>query len=169
MATEFRQIVRVVNTDLDGNKPIYHALRKIKGINFSMSNAVCRQLKIDSNKKAGDLSDDEIKKIENLIKEPKELPPWLLNRRKDFDTGEDIHLVVSDLKFRKEFDIKRLQKIKSYRGIRLALGLPVRGQRTKAHFRKGSAVGVRKKGIKMQKKPTEVKGKEPKGSSKGGK
>jgi small subunit ribosomal protein S13 len=47
---------------------------------------------------------------------------------------------------KKEFDIKRLRKIKSYRGIRHASKLPVRGQRTRANFRrKGHAVGVKRK------------------------
>jgi len=55
------------------------------------------------------------------------------------------------LKLRKEFDIKRLKKVKSYRGMRHAFGLPVRGQRTRSHFRKGRSVGVQKKKVKPQK------------------
>ena len=47
-----------------------------------------------------------------------------------------------------EFDIRRLKKIKSYKGIRHSLGQPVRGQRTKAHFRKGRAVGVKRVKVK---------------------
>ena len=58
------------------------------------------------------------------------------NRQKDFDNGEDVHLNGADLKLKKEFDIKRLRKIKSYRGIRHGAGLPTRGQRTKGNFRK---------------------------------
>ena len=71
----------------------------------------------------------------------------MLNRRKDRETGEDRHVVTSDLKFENEFDIKNLKKIKVYRGVRHSLGLPVRGQRTKAHFRHGKTVGVRKKSL----------------------
>jgi small subunit ribosomal protein S13 len=71
------------------------------------------------------------------------------NRQKDFDEGEDKHISASDLRLRKDFDVKRLRKIKAYRGIRHAAGLPVRGQRTKANFRKNrkksGAVGVKKK------------------------
>jgi len=100
----------------------------------------------------------------------------LFNRRRDFDTGEDLHLIASDLKLRKEFDIKNLKEIKSYRGMRHAFGLPVRGQRTKGHFRKGAAVGVRRKGLKLA--PKEETGKaarkkaaadEKAGKAKGGK
>ena len=57
------------------------------------------------------------------------------------------------LDLKKDFDIKRLRGIKSYRGLRHQLGLPSRGQRTKAHFRKNKSKGV---GIKKKsKKPGE--------------
>lgn len=49
---------------------------------------------------------------------------------------------------KREFDIRRLKKIRSYRGLRHATGQPTRGQRTKSHFRahgKKKAVGVQKK------------------------
>ncbi len=54
-----------------------------------------------------------------------------------------------DLKLRKEFDLKRMKKIKSYKGVRHIVGLPVRGQRTKANFRrnrKPSVAAAKKKG-----------------------
>ena len=67
-----------------------------------------------------------------------------MNRRKDIESGETKHLIGSELELQKEFDIKRLKKIRSYRGLRHALGQPVRGQRTRSHFRakKRKAVGV---------------------------
>jgi len=145
-------IVRIANTDLDGNKHIYVALRKIKGVGFMFSNAICNLLNFDKKKKAGTLDEKEVKAIEDLIASPGKFPKWLLNRRKDYDTGEDLHITSAKLKLRKEFDIKRLKKIKSYRGMRHAFGLPVRGQRTRGHFRKGKAVGVQKKKLKQQKK-----------------
>ena len=68
------------------------------------------------------------------------------NRRSDPETGVTSHLYGSDLDMKKEFDIKRMKKIKSYKGIRHTMKLPVRGQRTRSHFRKGGkAVGVMKK------------------------
>ncbi|MBU4308527.1 MAG: 30S ribosomal protein S13 [Nanoarchaeota archaeon] len=80
------------------------------------------------------------------MKNPK-LPEFLFNRLKDFETGENKYLVGSDLELKKEFDIKRLKKIKSYRGIRHAAGLPLRGQRTRSNFRKNrkKAGGIKKK------------------------
>ena len=68
----------------------------------------------------------------------------MLNRRKDIETGEDKHLLGSDLKLRKEFDLKRMKNIRSYKGVRHALGLPVRGQSTRSHFHKGKSLGVKK-------------------------
>ncbi len=147
---KFKQIVRLANSDLDGNKSVIRALRKINGISFMMSNAICIAILIDDNKKAGDLTQVEIKKIEDVIANPMKynIPDWLLNRRKDFETGQNIHLTGSQLKLVKEFDIKRMRRTKSYKGMRHSYGLPVRGQRTKGHFRTGRTIGVQKKKLK---------------------
>lgn len=142
---EAAQIIRILQTDIDGDKKLLVGLTKIKGVSWSFGNALCYKLKLNKQKKVGSLSPEEIKKIEEFIKNP-ELPSFLLNRRNDLDTGKDVHLNTSDLELRKEFDIKRLKKIRSYRGLRHALGQPTRGQRTRGHFReKGKAVGVIKK------------------------
>lgn len=142
---EFKELVRIANSDLSGKKPIYDALRKIKGVSFMFANAICNAAKIDKFKKTGSLTSEEVKKIESVIQNHKTIPTWMLNRSKDYDTGEDKHLTGVDLKLSKEFDIRRLKAIKSYRGLRHSWGLPVRGQRTKGHFRKsGQAIGVKK-------------------------
>ena len=139
-------IVRILSTDIEGKTKLYPGLTKIKGVSWSISNIVCRNLKLDKKKRIADLTPQEISKISEEIKSPK-APAFLLNRRKDFSTGEDRHLVVTDLELSKEFDIKRLRKIKSYKGIRHANKQPLRGQRTKSHFRtkKRAAGGVKKK------------------------
>jgi small subunit ribosomal protein S13 len=113
----------------------------------------------DKYKQVGSLSVDEVKKIEDVIKNPLKykIPNFILNRRKDYDTGEDKHLTAADLKLITGFDIKRFKKIRSYKGIRHAMGKPVRGQRTKGHFRHGKTVGVRKKGIQAQVKEEKKK------------
>jgi len=142
---ETKQFLRIWNTAIKGKLPINKGLTKIKGIGINISNMICNSLKIPRLKKSGDLTDEEIKRIEALQKDPcKHLPKWSLNRLKDFDTGKDELLITADLKLRKEFDIKRLRRIKCYVGNRHSGKLPVRGQRTKGHFRKGSAVGVKK-------------------------
>lgn len=154
---ELRQIVRVVNADISGNKKLFNALRQVTGVSYSFSNAVCSVMGLDKSTRIGSLSDEEIKKIEHVIRNPDKygIPHFMLNRRKDYDTGEDKHLITSDLKLFTGFDIKRLKKIKCYKGIRHAIGLPVRGQRTRSHFRHGRTVGVRKKGIQETKSKEE--------------
>jgi small subunit ribosomal protein S13 len=161
-----RYIVRIVNTDLDGSKPIYRALKKIKGIGFSASKMICNYLGIDYLKKAGNLTDSEVEKIQDAILGMNEnFPSWVLNRRKDFETGVDRHIVTSALNFDVDNDIKRMKKIRCYKGVRHILGQPVRGQRTRAHFRHGVSMGVRVGAVAAQqaaakeaKEPKESKG-----------
>lgn len=149
-----KQIVRVVNTDIFGKKQLYIALKQIYGVSYSFSNAVCNVLNFPKNKKIGLLSTEELKKIEDVVLNPQnyKIPAYLYNRRKDHNTGKDIHITTSKLKLTKDFDIKNLRKIKTYKGMRHSFGLPVRGQSTKAHFRKGKKVGVTRKGAKSKKK-----------------
>jgi len=144
---EFETLVRILQTDIPGNKNTYVGLTYIKGVSFAMSNAICHILKLDKKKKVVDLSKEELEHINEGIKNL-EVPLFMKNRRNDFDTGEDEHLLISDLDLRKEFDIKRLRKIRCYKGSRHARGLPVRGQRTRSHFRstgRNKAVGVKTK------------------------
>ena len=142
---ELRGIVRIGNADIIGTKKIYSGLTQIYGVSHMFSNAICKCLGIGTNRQIGSLTEDEVRKIDSLIKNPGNIPSWLLNRRGDAETGKDIHLIASDLKLRAEFDVKMMKKIESYKGIRHAMGQPVRGQATKAHFRHGKTVGVTKK------------------------
>ena len=139
-------IVRILLTDIPGNSKVYIGLTRIKGISFAISNALCKILKIDKNKKISELTKEEIDKIIEEIKNPR-VPVFLINRRNDIETGANKHLITTGLNLQKEFDIKRLKKIRVYKGLRHTLGLPVRGQRTKSHFRKkgkSRVVGVKK-------------------------
>ncbi len=145
---DFRHLVRIMDTDLDGNKSIGQALHKIKGISFMYSHAICKLAQIDTTKKAGILNDSEIAKLDDVMKNPMQynIPSWMLNRRKDYEDGEDKHLFTSDLIYARENDIKIMKKIKSFKGIRHILGQPVRGQKTKSNFRKnkGKVMGVKR-------------------------
>jgi len=145
--TREESLVRVLSTDLPGSKKIFVGLTRIKGVSWSFANAACRIVGIDKNRKISELSKQEIDKLSEFIKNPK-MPEYLLNRRKDRESGKSSHFIGGDLDMQKEFDIKRLKKIRSYKGWRHALGQPVRGQRTKSHFRKKGkkkAVGVMNK------------------------
>jgi len=142
------RLIRILGKDLRGDKKIAAGLTQIRGISWALANAVCKILKIDDDKTVQDMSEDDITKLTDFMKDPS-VPAFMKNRQKDFEDGEDKHISGADLKLRTEFDVKRLKKIKSYRGTRHTLGLPTRGQRTKANFRKNrkksGAVGVKKK------------------------
>jgi small subunit ribosomal protein S13 len=149
MPEEFRHILRITDTDVDGTLTAPYALTKIKGISLSLANAILKKAGINSDVRAGFLTEAELEKIEEIIKEPSKfgLPSWLLNRRKDLETGKDMHLISADLALRTKMGIDQMKEIKSWRGYRHAYGLKVRGQRTKTTGRVGKALGVKKKAI----------------------
>ena len=153
---EIRHLVRIANTDLGGAKQIYHALTKIKGINFVFANMLCNLANVNKTKKTGLLSEQEVSRLDEIIKDPLKfrVPSWMFNRRRDYETDEAKHLIGPDLRFTQDNDIKRLKKIKSYKGTRHSSGLPVRGQRTKSNFRKNKgkgSLGVKRKKIRSGK------------------
>jgi len=139
-------LVRVLGKDIRGDIKVGTALTKIDGISWALSNATCKELKLDMTQRIQDISKDDMVRIEEFIKNPN-VPGFLKNRQNDLESGEDKHISGSDLKLRKEFDIKRMKKIKSYKGVRHSANLPVRGQRTKANFRRN-----RKKSVAAAKK-----------------
>ncbi|MEM4888138.1 MAG: 30S ribosomal protein S13 [Thermosphaera sp.] len=143
----FRQIIRVLETDIDGSLPLLYGLAEVKGLGYAFSLAVTRILGLDPNTRIGYLTDEEVKKIEALVKNPQAygIPSWMFNRRKDYATGKDLHLIGAELIYLVKEDIEREKRIKSWRGVRHALGLKVRGQRTRTTGRLGVTVGVRKK------------------------
>jgi len=147
---DFKYFVRIANTDLDGNKSIGNALKKIKGVGFMFSNMVCNIAGVDNALKSGYLTDEQIKKLDEILNNLSNynVPVWMLNRRKNYDDGKDYHLVTGNLSFANENDIKKMKQIRSYKGVRHGVGLPVRGQRTKSNFRRNkgkSSLGVAKK------------------------
>jgi len=126
-------------------------LTQIRGVGYMFANTILNFLKINPNERIGYLSSEQIKSIENVIKNPltSNFPSWFLNRRKDVETGEDKHLITSDIAFTVRNDIEREKTVGSWRGIRHMFGLKVRGQRTRCTGRKGGAVGVAKGGKVM--------------------
>lgn len=150
MSNEFRHILRITGTDVDGTLKMPYALKRIKGVNLTLANAILEKAGINPDKRAGFLTESELERIEQIVKDPTkfELPNWLLNRRKDLETGKDLHIIRADLDLRTKTDIKQMKEIKSWRGYRHAYGLKVRGQRTRTTGRKGKAVGVKVKKMK---------------------
>jgi small subunit ribosomal protein S13 len=149
---ELRAIVRVAGTDLDGEKPLLRALKGAKGIGHSMGKAICNVSGFDPNAKLGSLTEGDIVKLEEIIKDPVKfgVPVWAVNRRKDMATGQNLHLSGADLDVARKFDIQKMVDLKTWKGFRHMLGQPVRGQRTRSSFRGGRIVGVVRKAIRMQ-------------------
>lgn len=142
----FKHIVRIADTDLDGNRNLVHALTGIPGIGIRMARSIVNELGLDGKKKLGTLSDEEIGKLRVLIEENIErFPAWMLNRRADLFSGKDLHLLSKDVNFAKMLDIEKMMRIKCYRGVRHARGKKVRGQRTRSTGRKGRTIGVVRK------------------------
>jgi len=128
---QFKYVLRIAETDINGNLNLILGLSKIKGIGYQTALAIVRHLKMDPNKRIGYLSNEEIKQIEDVISDltKLKLPSWMYNRRKDYETGLDKHLIGADLIFAARRDVEREQKVNSWRGVRHKLGLKVRGQK----------------------------------------
>jgi small subunit ribosomal protein S13 len=124
--------VRIAGVDLPNKERVEIALTRIFGIGRSHSRRILQETGIDLNKKAKDITDEEGVKLRSVID-------------RDYKVEGDLRREVS-------MNIKRLQDIGSYRGLRHKSKLPARGQRTKtnARTRKGPrrAVGsMKKKGV----------------------
>ena len=146
--SDFKYIIRIANSDVSGEERLAYALTSIRGIGPRISNAIVQKLKLNPNKLAGKLDDKNVVDIENAIMNLNDyVPDWLLNRQKDYDTGENVHPVSVELKMTHDEDLNRMKKVKSYKGIRHASGHKVRGQRTYSNGRKGLALGVSRKKV----------------------
>lgn len=124
--------MRITGVDLPGKERIEISLTRIFGIGRSNSRKILQEAGIDLNKKAKDLTDEDGQKLRAIID-------------RDYKVEGDLRREIS-------MNIKRLQDIGSYRGLRHKSKLPARGQRTKtnARTRKGprKAVGaMKKKGV----------------------
>ncbi len=119
-------MARIAGIDLP-NKHIDIALTYIFGIGRSSATKICQTTKIDPNKKANDLNQEEINELRKVI--------------------ENDYVVEGRLRSEVSLNIKRLMDIGCYRGLRHRRGLPVRGQRTKtnARTRKGKRKTVANK------------------------
>ena len=146
--SDFKYIIRIANSDVSGEERLANALTSFRGIGPRISNAIVQKLKLDPNKLAGKIDDKNVVDIENAIMNLNDyVPDWLLNRQKDYDTGENVHPVSVELKMTHDEDLNRMKKVKSYKGIRHASGHKVRGQRTYSNGRKGLALGVSRKKV----------------------
>src|SRR5436309_1350170 len=122
---------RILGVDLPNDKPTHIALRYIYGIGPTTSLRLCEQARVDPQRRAKELSDEEIARIAGIL--------------------DREYTVEGPLRRQMLQNIARLKDINSYRGTRHRRSLPVRGQRTKtnARTRKGPRKTVAgKKGVK---------------------
>ena len=108
-------MARIAGIDLPREKRIEIGLTYIYGIGRTSSNKILEKAKVNPDTRVRDLTDDEVKRIGEVI---------------DAD-----YMVEGDLRREVALNIKRLQEIGCYRGIRHRKGLPVRGQKTKTNAR----------------------------------
>ncbi len=124
---------RILGVDIPNNKKIEYALRYVYGIGPFRAKKLVEQAGIDPNARAHTLTEEQLNTIAAHI-------------------TENNFVVEGDLRREVMGNIKRMQAIKSYKGIRHMRGLPVRGQRTNtnARTRKGGrkTVGVIRKAVK---------------------
>jgi len=144
VSREFNYIVRLHGSNLDGTKLLPYALCDLKGVGIRVSKTMIKKLGLDPSIRLGTLPEADVRRLEEILDNPASggIPNWMLNRRKDLETGKDIHLLGSDLTLRVRDDIDLMKETKSWKGNRHARGLKVRGQRTKTAARKGRSVGV---------------------------
>ena len=118
---------RILGIDIPANKKLEYSLRYIYGIGPTRAKTLVNESGFDQDRRAGDLSEQELNKIASLI-------------------GEHKYLVEGDLRRERTANLKRLIAVRSLRGMRHTRSLPVRGQRTKtnARTRKGTVKPVRK-------------------------
>ncbi len=118
---------RLLGVDIPNNKRVEYALRYIYGIGPTRAKIICQACGIAESMRASELNEEMINKIMNVV-------------------AEKQYKLEGDLRREVIGNLKRLSAIKSYRGLRHAKGLPVRGQRTStnARTRKGArkTVGV---------------------------
>ncbi len=159
MPDEFKHIVRIAGKDLAGEKRVHLALADLKGVSLAFARAAAYAAGIDPFVKLGSLSKEQVERLEDVLRRPKDygIPSWMLNRRKDYETGEDLHLIGADVDMAVRADIGRERRIRSRRGIRHELGLPVRGQRTRTTGRKGMTVGVKRKEVRIREEAAKAK------------
>ena len=117
-------MARVAGLEIPNDKRVWVSLMSVYGIGEKSAKQICKETKIDPNTLAKDLSESELDLIRGYLD-------------KNFEVEGELRQKI----FR---NIKRLKDIKSYRGIRHKIGLPVRGQRTRhnAHTRKGRSRAV---------------------------
>merc|ERR1719235_677663 len=140
----FQHILRMCNTNIDGRQTVPYGLTSITGIGKRMGNLICKKCDIPLNKRAGELTTDEINKIVAVLTNPLQfkIPPWFLNKQRDVKDGKTNQKYANFLDSSLRDDIERMKRVRLHRGLRHYWNIRVRGQHTKTTGRhRGNALG----------------------------
>ena len=136
----------MADTDMDGQKTLSTALTAVRGVGPRTAIQICKNTGFDPASLAGHLSAEEQETLRVAIEGYAEtVPLWMLNRQRDLETGDELHLTGQQVSLTLEDDINRLRTMKCYRGVRHASGNKVRGQRGRSNGRGGLTLGVSRK------------------------
>ena len=142
----FSYILRMADTDMDGQKTLATALTAVRGVGPRTAIQICKNTGFDPASLAGHLSAEEQETLRAAIEGYAEtVPLWMLNRQRDLETGDELHLTGQQVSLTLSDDINRLRTMKCYRGVRHASGNKVRGQRGRSNGRGGLTLGVSRK------------------------
>ncbi len=143
---------RKLRSQVDGNAKVEYGLTQIRGIGRRFAQAIIVVAGINPDVRIGALPEKDLNRIEEIIIAPIEngIPAWMVNRKKDLVTGENLHIFGNRLELSVRRDIDRMKRIRSYKGVRHHQGLKVRGQKTKSTGRHGLVVGVLRRSLKRQ-------------------
>ena len=150
---EVRGVVRLAGRDLRGNLSIRRAITSVKGIGLTLgqvvSGVITEQLHMNDKTMLGELSEEEILKLEQVLMHPENfgVPTRMLNRRKDVINGTDSHLISTELVYAVKQDLDHEKDSTTWRGFRHTYGQKVRGQHTRSTGRTGMTVGVLRKAV----------------------
>ncbi len=146
LGADFNYIIRLADSDVDGLSRIGMGLTSVKGVGVRTALQICKIAGVDKDKLGGHLTDAEQEKIRKAIDVyPEQVPLWMLNRQRDIETGDELHLFSMEVSMTQGDDIARLRSTKAYRGLRHAARKRVRGQRTRSNGRTGLTLGVQRK------------------------
>lgn len=141
---EYKPIVRIAGHDVDGALKVPYGLASIRGIGVRLGYAIAHVAGINPDRRIGFLTEDEVKRVEDVFRRPWDygIRGFLLNRQRSPENGRDELLIGGEWELRQRMDIDFMREIRCWKGIRHALGLKVRGQKTRTTGRKGRTVGV---------------------------
>ncbi len=146
---DFRYIVRLAGSDLDGTRPTVLALTGVRGIGPRIAEVACRMSNVTASERIGNLPEATVEGIEETLNQlATKLPTWMVNHPTDYATGESHHYFGPDLETSRRDDVNVQRMVRSYKGVRHERGQKVRGQRTRSNGRTGMAAGVLKKQAK---------------------